>query len=110
MLLGLDIANNDVIIFLRPYDQPSSLVQGGGRGGRKTIGGKRRKVQVYQLFNSQDLGKNFNLMSDMMRRICLSKECTRKLLMGYFVGEKSEDQENTYSDPTHCCHNCDRKA
>ena len=35
MLLGIDIPDIDVIIFVRPYDQVAALVQGGGRGGRK---------------------------------------------------------------------------
>ena len=108
MLLGIDLANIDVIIFLRPYDQPSALVQGGGRGGRKLESGKRRMVQVYQLFNSQDLGKQNKSMSSMMRKICLSRECTRELLTSYFVGSSQSKEEPMPVFPSHCCHNCDR--
>ena len=109
MLLGIDLANIDVIIFLRPYDQPSALVQGGGRGGRKSESGKRRMVQVYQLFNSQDLGKQHKSMSPMMRKICLSKECTRNLLTSFFVGNSQEKAVPIPVYPSHCCHNCDRE-
>ena len=107
MLLGIDIADIDFVIFLRPYDQPSALVQGGGRGGRKMNNGKRKLVQVYQLFNAQDLGSSFKSMSPMVRNICLSKECTRSLLKKYFVGgdDSLEEEETRYE---HCCHNCDR--
>ena len=34
MLLGIDLAKIDVVIFLRPYNQVAALVQGGGRGGQ----------------------------------------------------------------------------
>ena len=109
MLLGIDIPNIDVIIFVRPYDQVSALIQGGGRGGRKLASGKRRKVQVYQLYNAQDLGAQNKAMSNMMRNICRSKECTRSLLKNYFVGcDDGTDFENV--DPSHCCHNCDQRS
>ena len=108
MLLGLDIPNIDVIIFLRPYDHLSALVQGGGRGGRKSASGKRRRVQVYQLFNSQDLSKKNKMMTEEMREICLSEGCTRKLLKNYFVGDAGDERDELNYDETHCCHSCDR--
>ena len=49
MLLGIDLAGIDVIIFLRPYNQPAALVQGGGRGGRRMENGKSSSVSVFQL-------------------------------------------------------------
>ena len=104
MLLGIDLADIDIVIFLRPYDQPSALVQGGGRGGRKLKNGKRKLVQVYQLFNAQDIGSGFKNMSSKVREICLSKECTRSVLKKYFVGGGNEAVN---ARPTHCCHNCD---
>ena len=109
MLMGIDIPNIDVIIFVRPYDQVSALIQGGGRGGRKSASGKRRKVQVYQLFNSQDLGAQNKSMSNMMRTFCRSKECTRALLKKYFVGSQEGTDESGSAERGHCCHNCDRK-
>ena len=71
MLLGIDLERIDVVIFLRPYNQIAALVQGGGRGGRRTESGQRRCVQVYQLFNSQDLGSNIQGMSPKMKELCL---------------------------------------
>ena len=108
MLLGIDLADIDIVIFLRPYDQPSALVQGGGRGGRKLRNGKRKLVQVYQLFNAQDIGSGFKNMSAKVREICLSKECTRSVLKKYFVGYDEEVKEvGSTIRSTHCCHNCD---
>ena len=73
--------------------------------------GMRRKVQVYQLYNYQDIGNQNKFMSAMMRTVCRSKECTRSLLKNYFVGcsdrPVSEMSINASSD---CCHNCDKNA
>ena len=108
MLLGIDVANIDVVIFLRPYNQVAALVQGGGRGGRKMENGMRRRVQVYQFFNSQDFSMQNKMMSNDMRRICLSDGCTRDLMENFFIGN-SEPQEISAKDPANCCHNCDLK-
>ena len=105
MLLGIDIANIDIVIFLRPYNQVAALVQGGGRGGRKMENGMRRRVQVYQFYNSQDFSEQNKLMSSDMKRICMSEDCTRDLMEKFFVGN-SEPQESA-KDPAYCCHNCD---
>ena len=108
MLLGIDLADIDVIIFLRPYNQPAALVQGGGRGGRRMENGKRRQVKVYQFFNSQDFTSQDKMMSPDMKRICLSQECTRKLLKEYFVGNNEDQELQEEEVGGHCCHNCDR--
>ena len=107
MLLGIDLPKIDIIIFVKPYNQVAALVQGGGRGGRKMGNGMRRRVQVYQLFNSQDLTSQNKSMSDDMRRICKSKECTRLLLEKYFVGGKKD--KSVLGPVKHCCHSCDLK-
>lgn len=109
MLLGIDLPEIDIIIFLRPYNQLAALVQGGGRGGRRQANGKRRKVQVYQLWNPQDFSSKNRMMSPDMRRICESKECTRKLLKEYFVGDSDGQcqEEQAGNGQAHCCHNCD---
>ena len=109
MLLGIDLADIDLVIFLRPYNQPAALLQGGGRGGRRQKSGKRRRTMVYQFFNAQDFSSQNKQMSSDMRRICQSRECTRKLLREYFVGDATEkvNGENVGVN-TFCCHNCDR--
>ena len=109
MLLGLDLENIDMIIFVRPYDQLSALLQGGGRGGRKLGNGMRRSVQVYQLFNAQDIGSANKRMSSAVRKVCLSTECTRKLLSEYFVGGRKESEEEfSRVSIGRCCHSCDK--
>ena len=108
MLLGIDLPDIDIVVFLRPYNQVAALVQGGGRGGRRQANGKRRQVQVYQLWNSQDFSSKNKLMSPDMRRICESKECTKKLLMEYFAGNSNSDGEGEKVH-LHCCQNCDQK-
>ena len=109
MLLGIDLDQIDIVIFLRPYNQPAALLQGGGRGGRRKKNGKRSTVQVYQLFNSQDLTKKNRLMSAGMKEICLSQECTRKILKKYFVGN-SEVVDDDIVPVRDCCHKCDTRS
>ena len=110
MLLGIDLPRIDVVIFLRPYNQIAALVQGGGRGGHRTETGKRRKVVVYQFYNSQDLTSKNQLMSPGMRRLCLGNTCTREFLKTYFVGSGGEAAgKKLGEEEDHCCHNCDLK-
>ena len=106
MLLGIDLPDIDVIIFVRPYNQVAALVQGGERGGRKLGTGQRRCVQVYQFYNNQDFSSQNMLMSEDMRRICRSEECTIILLQNFFVGDVQDKDRVVRSG--HCCHNCNK--
>ena len=58
--MGVDVPGISVIIFLRPLNMVHYLVQGGGRGGRRTgtTSGVRQKVIVYVLWNKSDLASN----------------------------------------------------
>ena len=67
--------------------------------------GLRRRVQVYQFYNSQDFTAQNKLMSLDMKRICQSQECTRSLLEAYFAAN-SELKVRPALDPDHCCHSC----
>lgn len=109
MLMGVDLPNIDIIIFLRPFNHLAALIQGAGRGGRKRGDGLRSSVQVYQFYNTQDFTSNNREMSADMRRICESKHCTRALLEDYFAGESKSKQRNV-KDPHSCCHNCDKAS
>ena len=84
-------------------------VQGGGRGGRKKANGFRDSVQVYQLWNSEDLTKNNKLMSDSMRRMCRTGDtaCTRALLTDHFYLGDGRDIRKVVAVPMGCCHFCD---
>ena len=110
MLLGIDLVNIDIVIFVRPYNQPAALIQGGGRGGRKLKTGYRRRVQVYQFFNSQDFTKQNKLMSPYMKQICYSEDCTRKVLQKHFVGDGEKELVEENIEVGRCCHNCDMKS
>ena len=53
MLMGINLANVQVIGMVRPFSMVHSLVQACGRGGRKTEDVGRQKVVFYLLFNRQ---------------------------------------------------------
>ena len=82
MLLGLNLRQIDIVIFLQPYNEVAPLLQGGGRGGRKQLSGLRSSVQVYQLWNGEDLTTRNKLMSAEMRVLCRTgaTACTRDIL------------------------------
>jgi late competence protein required for DNA uptake (superfamily II DNA/RNA helicase) len=104
MLLGLDLAEMDMVIFAQPFDDVAALLQGGGRGGRKRVGGTRSTVQLYQLYNGEDLTKRNKKMTIEMRSLCRAGEtaCPRDTLrqryaMGQVVQEQGERGDT-------CCH------
>ena len=49
-----------VVIFLRPLNMLHYIIQGGGRGGRRTgsSNGLRQRVIVYILWNKADIASN----------------------------------------------------
>ena len=60
MLMGVSVPEIAVIIFLRPFNMLHYILQGGGRGGRRTGSndGLRQKVIVYILWNKSDVANN----------------------------------------------------
>ena len=60
MLMGVSVPEIAVIIFLRPLNMLHYILQGGGRGGRRTGSndGLRQKVIVYILWNKSDVANN----------------------------------------------------
>ena len=107
VLLGMDFKNIDIVIFVSPFNDVAALLQGGGRGGRRRLDGKRGLVQVYQLYNSSDYGANMKMTST-MAQLCKSAEtsCTTKQLAAHFavptvtvVGDLVREEW--------CCHFCD---
>ena len=56
MLMGVSVPGISVVIFLRPLDMLHYILQGGGRGGRRsgTSDGLRQKVIVCVLWNRSD--------------------------------------------------------
>jgi len=109
MLLGRDIPGVKIVIMVRPPDMIHSVVQAMGRAGRRdqTAPGMRAVSIFYLLFNSQDIGSNMKGMSEEVRRLCVGKECSIKLLRGEFFGEnRSEVKKNN----VRCCGNCIEKG
>ena len=110
MLLGTDQKNIDMIIFCRPFNQPAGLIQGAGRGARRTTTGFRSSVQVYQLYNSSDLTiKNKDMSAD-MRRLCRESRstCTKAALRQIFAGDSSGQvelgEQEKQQQRQNCCH------
>ena len=98
LLLGVNIAGVDMVIFTQPYGEIEAMLQGGGRGGRKRGDGLRNTCQVYQLVNGEDMG----LQMSMEMKSMLSgrkSECTRDFLKEYFGGESEAQSERGL----HCC-------
>ena len=60
MLMGINISNISVVIFLRPLNMLHMLIQGAGRGGRKQgdMSGLTNKAVAYILWNNSDISSN----------------------------------------------------
>ena len=109
MLLGHDLDRIDIVIFLTPFGEVSSVLQGGGRGGRRKPSGFRSSVQIYQLYNGSDLTVKNKTMTETMRTMCRTAEtsCTRKLLMEHFHLGRGELGEQMVEQGLGCCTYCD---
>ena len=101
MLMGIDLDDIQVVIFVRPMNQLQHIIQGAGRAGRKKTTGTRQRVMVYLLFNSQDLGGNVPGLDDSVRSFCSTPGCLKALLRKHFDGESSESRTKDW-----CCGNC----
>ena len=110
LLVGYDLERRDIVIFLSPFGEVSSVLQGGGRGGRRKASGLRSTVQIYQLWNGSDLTKTNKTMTEATRSLCrtASTSCMRKLLRKHFHIGRGEPGEQVV-DPLWmgCCTYCD---
>ena len=107
VLLGMDFHGVDIIIFASPFNEVGALLQGGGRGGRRRPDGRRGLVQVYQLFNTSDIGANTKV-TNMMVQLCRDAEsnCTTSKLRAYY-SVPSLTNTGDQAKGSWCCHNCD---
>ena len=101
MLMGVDLTDIQIIIFVRPMNQLQHILQGAGRAGRKQTTGTRKRVLVYILFNSQDLGGNVPGLLDSVRGFCTTQECLKMLLGEHFDGKPYVSNSSEW-----CCGNC----
>ena len=60
ILMGVSIPGITIIIFMRPLNRLHYILQGGGRGGRRSgnSNGLRERVIVYILWNRSDIANN----------------------------------------------------
>ena len=107
MLLGIDLANIQIVIFVRPLNKLHYLLQGSGRAGRRNASGFKKRVLVYILFNSSDVASNVPGMSSEVRKFCSSTRCLKELLRDYFQisGEVAHCEP---VDKEWCCSVCDQ--
>ena len=106
MLLGVNIADIEQVILVRPPNLVHAIVQAMGRAGRLLSSGQRKMSLIYILFNSQDLGQNVEGMSDEIRSLCLSTQtCLKEMLRKMFVGAYPS---NLVPGGDKCCSVCDR--
>ena len=105
MLMGLNIPNIEICIFIKPMNMLHSLVQGAGRAGRPLLGqpGKRAKTLVYILANGGDVGAQVKGMSEEVRGFVNHKTGCLKAFMGeYFIGH----WDNNQNKAGWCCSFC----
>ena len=102
MMMGIDLANIQVIGMVRPFSMLHSLVQAVGRGGRKTEEAGRQRVIFYLLYNASDIAENVDISAD-VRNFCVTDECLKSTMMKYFGTHGCS--ENAW-----CCSNCDKLA
>ena len=104
MLLGLDFDDVDIVVMVRPFNFCHYLVQAAGRGGRKMLGGMRKKVLFYLLFNSSDVSNNVPGLSTAVREFCLTDSCLKEFLSTYFGFTSAASAAPAASG--WCCSNC----
>ena len=102
MIMGVDLNDIQIVIFVRPMNQLQHILQGAGRAGRKKSSGTRQRVLVYILYNSQDLGGNVPGMEDSVRAFCTEEGCLKVPLRIHFDG----NCENLSGKSEWCCGNC----
>ena len=102
MLMGIDLDDINIVIFVRPPNKLHHILQGAGRAGRRRADGGRQKVLVYVLYNSQDLGGNVPGLEDSVRYFCTAQSCLKNLLRVHFDGFIPENVTGAW-----CCGSCD---
>ena len=102
MIMGVDLKDIQIVIFVRPMNQLQHIIQGAGRAGRRNPNGIRNRVIVYILYNSQDLGQNVPGLEDSVRAFCTSQECLKVPLRMHFDGRSEAGSGSS----DWCCGNC----
>ena len=105
MLLGLNIPNLSICIFVKPMNMLHSLLQGAGRTGRPLPGipAARPRSLVYLLANGGDVGAQVKGMSSEVRDFVGYKNGCLKVFMGKIFMSGFDQAPR---DPDWCCSFC----
>ena len=100
MLFGLNIKDVSIIIMMSPFNNLNSILQAGGRGGRRQGSGERKKCVIYTLYNGTDLRKNSSV-EDSVRYFCYERQCLKQKMSSYFVKGDIKAMSLSW-----CCSSC----
>ena len=100
MLCGLDIKDIDIVILFSPFNSLNSIIQAGGRAGRRQGNGRRHKSVIYTLYNGTDLKSN-SPMEGAVRDYCRATMCLKKKMNSYFSSNSIPPQSSNW-----CCSSC----
>jgi len=101
LIMGVDIQDIEVIIFIRPPNTFHAWEQGSGRarGGMGAELGSKKTVSVL-LYNKEDLKPTVDGLTDPIRDFCTTKDCLKKKAATFF-GYNIESNLHSW-----CCINC----
>ena len=100
MLFGLNIKNISIVILFSPFNSLNSIIQAGGRAGRRQGNGKRNKSVIYTLYNGTDLRSN-TPMENSVREFCKETSCLKSKMNDYFSLSPITPQAESW-----CCNSC----
>ena len=100
MLFGLNLKDVSMVILLSPFHSLNSILQAGGRAGRRQGNGRRTKSVIYTLYNGTDLRPNTPIEKS-VREFCTSTSCLKQKMNFYFSNSSSIPRSDTW-----CCSVC----
>ena len=100
MLFGLNIKDVSIVMLLSPFFSLNSIIQAGGRAGRRQGDGKRKKSVIYTLYNGTDIKVN-SPMERGVSEFCATKSCLKQKMSSYFTCSQMNPQNQSW-----CCSSC----
>ena len=100
MLFGLNIKDVSMVIMFSPFNSLNSILQAGGRAGRRQGNTKRKKCVIYTLYNNTDIRTNAP-MEQSVQQFCREKSCLKDKMNNHF-----SSHTRTTQDITWCCSSC----
>jgi len=104
LIMGVDIQDIELVIYIRPPNTLHGWEQGSGRarGGKGAELGSKKTVTVL-LYNEEDLKSNVDGLTDSMREFCRSTTCLKQQSSKFF-GYDIQSNLNSW-----CCSNCTKE-